>query len=201
MCHIIVTYSTSEFAVYTVVSSLEVVSKGSSFVPFRIESVSSDAILSNFASETPIPSQVVASVSPETSVSLQVVVSVVDTATYTKTETETISYSNIKSLTGASEAPLSISKAPNWESSEMQSAEEEIVTFTIALTIQQTETLISTEKEKTMTTSAKSSSASLSSGAGESTGILTDYTDGSLGRQVNGIFKAFSVIVCVMLFV
>ncbi|GMF63665.1 unnamed protein product [[Candida] boidinii] len=44
----------------------------------------------------------------------------------------------------------------------------------------------------------KLSSTSLYSNQNESTEIPTQYTGGSLGRKVNGAFKSFFVIACLM---
>ncbi|GME95982.1 unnamed protein product [[Candida] boidinii] len=100
-----------------------------------------------------------------------------------------------------SETSVSVSETPVAATSAMETKDEDI-TFTSVLTIQMTEKPTTGQEENTLITSAsKSSSVSLSSGTSESTLIPTEYTDGSLGRQVCGIFKSFSVIVCVMLFI
>ncbi|GME94588.1 unnamed protein product [[Candida] boidinii] len=47
----------------------------------------------------------------------------------------------------------------------------------------------------------KTTLSSLSTGQTESTDIPAEYTGGSLGKRASGIFKSFSVIVCVILFI
>ncbi|GMF01272.1 unnamed protein product [[Candida] boidinii] len=141
----------------------------------------------------------------ETAVSVsETAVSVVETpvsVSETAVSVSETAVSVVETAVSVSETAVSVSETPLAATSAMGTNDENI-TFTSVLTIQMTEKPTTVQEGNTLITSiSKSSSVSLSSGSSESTLIPTEYTDGSLGRQVSGIFKSFSVIVCVMLFI
>ena len=173
---------------------------------------------------SPVP---VASISSlEHFVSSEEVATHINTLTDLRTEIETVSCSTSISAVPASKPSYHVAEShvpasgtavpippvPTSKHSALKT-EAENITSKIILTVQRTETLTAAGEVSTFATSASetiknipssassASSASSSSDQSESTGISMEYTDGSLGRQVSGIFKSFSVIAFVMLFI